>query len=342
MIEHPSLATATSGSIRFNTDSSKLEIYNGNAWWEIDSTSPEEQTGGTRGFLAGGRSPTYRDRLDFFNIETTGDAIDFGNLTAVRIATGACASRTRGMIGGGYEPSPTQYVNKIEFITMSSEGDATDFGDLTTARGWLAATNDSTRGIWAGSWGSPTSNVIDYVTIASTGDAQDFGDLTQNRQVEGSCASPTRSIFMGGANGSGPSYEQTTTGRIIDFVTTSTLGNAADFGDLITGRFGNGGCSNAIRGLSMGGYHTSTKQDIEFITIASLGDAFDFGNLGTNHSYGDSTSSPTRGIVGGGNPGINNIEYVQIMTTGDGVDFGDLTLGRLEPSAFSNGNGGLG
>ena len=29
MIEHPSLETATSGSIRFNTDSSKLEIYNG-------------------------------------------------------------------------------------------------------------------------------------------------------------------------------------------------------------------------------------------------------------------------------------------------------------------------
>ena len=37
------------GSIRFNTDSSKLEIYNGEQWWEIDSTSPELQTGGTRG-----------------------------------------------------------------------------------------------------------------------------------------------------------------------------------------------------------------------------------------------------------------------------------------------------
>ena len=54
MIEHPSLETATSGSIRFNTDSSKLEIYNGEAWWNIDSTSPEEQTGGTRGVIMGG------------------------------------------------------------------------------------------------------------------------------------------------------------------------------------------------------------------------------------------------------------------------------------------------
>ena len=37
------------GSIRFNTDSSKMEIYNGEKWWEIDSTSPQEQIGGTRG-----------------------------------------------------------------------------------------------------------------------------------------------------------------------------------------------------------------------------------------------------------------------------------------------------
>ena len=46
--EYPSLDTAPAGSIRFNTDSSKLEIYNGEQWWEIDATSPELQTGGSR------------------------------------------------------------------------------------------------------------------------------------------------------------------------------------------------------------------------------------------------------------------------------------------------------
>ena len=81
MIENPSLETATSGSIRFNTDSRKLEIYNGEAWWEIDATSPEEQTGGTRG-LWGGGGPSATTRIDFVTISTTGDAIDFGNLTA--------------------------------------------------------------------------------------------------------------------------------------------------------------------------------------------------------------------------------------------------------------------
>ena len=49
-MEHPSIGTPPAGSIRFNTDSSKLELYNGDKWWNIDSTSPYEQTGGTRGF----------------------------------------------------------------------------------------------------------------------------------------------------------------------------------------------------------------------------------------------------------------------------------------------------
>ena len=49
--EKPSYDTAPAGSIRFNTDSAKMEIYNGEQWWEIDSTSPNEETGGTRGIL---------------------------------------------------------------------------------------------------------------------------------------------------------------------------------------------------------------------------------------------------------------------------------------------------
>ena len=49
--EYPSLGTPPSGSIRFNTDSAKMEIYNGEQWWDIDATSPEQETGGTRGVL---------------------------------------------------------------------------------------------------------------------------------------------------------------------------------------------------------------------------------------------------------------------------------------------------
>ena len=58
------------GAIRFNTDSSQMEIWDGNQWTGILSTSAELHTGGTRGFFAGGNSTN----IDYITIETTGDA----------------------------------------------------------------------------------------------------------------------------------------------------------------------------------------------------------------------------------------------------------------------------
>ena len=71
------------GSIRFNTNSSKLEIYNGEQWWEIDATSPEHQTGGTRGVFAAGNNsgnPGGTDIIDYVQFASEGDAIDFGDI----------------------------------------------------------------------------------------------------------------------------------------------------------------------------------------------------------------------------------------------------------------------
>ena len=63
-MEYPSLDTPTAGATRFNTDSSQLEIYDGNQWAEVLATSPELQTGGTRGLYAGG---TSSDVIDYAN-----------------------------------------------------------------------------------------------------------------------------------------------------------------------------------------------------------------------------------------------------------------------------------
>ena len=92
--------TIKPGAFRFNTDSMKLEIFRGSAnyegtasmagigtlaagqWEEIQATSPEVQTGGTRGLFAGGNSAV--DIIEYVNIASTGNAIDFGNLTKGR------------------------------------------------------------------------------------------------------------------------------------------------------------------------------------------------------------------------------------------------------------------
>ena len=336
------------GSIRFNTDSSKLEIYNGEAWFEIDATSPELQTG-TRGLGAGGEP--YTSTIEYWNISSTGDAIDFGNLTdfgdinnRVNGPAGS-ADRTRGITSGGYQAPSNAYINNIDFITIASTGDATNFGDLTVARGYSAGGSDSTRGLTGGAWGPSNSDVIDYITIQSTGDALDFGNLSEAKQVDAAVASPTRTVFTGGCTGPSPAFAVGTTDRL-DYVTTSTIGNAADFGDLHTGTFGNAAASNAVRGLIMGGNSNPTKLvNIQFITIATLGDAIDFGDSTWAGAYKSGASSPTRGTFSGGripSGRENRIDYITLMSTGDATDFGDLVSNHDGAGGCSNGHGGLG
>jgi hypothetical protein len=336
------------GSIRFNTDSNKLEIYNGNQWWEIDATSPDLQTGGTRGFISGGGTPSQVNIIEFANINSTGNLTNFGDLNNRVNGPAGSADRTRGITSGGYQSPSNAYINNIDFITMASTGDASNFGDLTVRRGYSAGGSNSTRGLTGGAWSqtpSPgNSDVIDYITIQSTGDAIDFGNLTQAKQVDAAVNSPTRVVFTGGCTGPSPTFAVPTSG-MLDYVTTSTLGNAADFGDLHTATFGNGAASNSIRGLIMGGNSNPTKlNSIQFITIATLGNALDFGDSPTTHYYCASCASPTRAIVAGGSTPstINDIDYVQIMTTGNGLDFGDLSSNRDQMTGFSNGHGGLG
>ena len=318
------------GAIRFNTDSSQMEIYDGNQWTGISATSPELQTGGTRGIWAGGRSQNV---IDFVNVDTTGDALDFGDLSVNHVEGFATGSRARGIIGG-----TLSYGNLVEFITFASTGDSTDFGDLSQGRRNSHGSSNGTRGIVSGGItpGSPydTTNIIDYVTIAQTGDFKDFGDLAI--KIGGGtnqCNSQTRAIHIGGSTGASPSIPATNT---MNYFTMSTLGNAADFGDASSAN-NRGSASNSIRAV-IGEAGAAT-----FITIATLGNAQDFADSIGDRAYQTACASPTRIVWGGGEtaPALNTMDYVQIMTTGNAVDFGDLTVARFNAFSTSNGHGGL-
>ena len=67
------------------------------------------------------------DTIDYVEIATTGNAVDFGNVTNVRLTIGTCQSPTRGVVGGGFIPSPNLYSNIIENVTIASKGDTNDF-----------------------------------------------------------------------------------------------------------------------------------------------------------------------------------------------------------------------
>ena len=54
--------------------------------------------------------------------------------------------------------------------------------------------------------------------------------------------------------------------NVIDYITIQSTGDAQDFGDLTQRRGGGGGCSNATRGVFMGG-EMSTPSTVRVDTI---------------------------------------------------------------------------
>ena len=101
MTEQRPIQPTPVGALRFNTDSAKLEYFDGNQYVNITTTSPDQHTGGTRG-LWGGRNSPHTDAIDFVNIDTTGNASDFGNLVAATGIACAMSSRTRGVWAVSY------------------------------------------------------------------------------------------------------------------------------------------------------------------------------------------------------------------------------------------------
>ena len=330
-IEQPSFDTAPAGSIRFNTDSRKMELYNGEAWWEIDATSPNLHTGGTRGIWAGGRS---QDIIDYANLDSTGNAISFGTLSVSHFEGFATASRTRFITGG-----TLSYANTVEFVTIASTGGGVNFGDQSVGRRNCSGSSNGTRGIVSGGIvpGSPYqfTNVIDYVNIATTSDFKDFGDLSITLGGgTNQCNSQTRAIHIGGSTGAQPSVSANNT---MEYITMSTLGNAADFGDQQAESANRGAASNSVRAV-IGESGAAT-----FLTIATLGNTQDFADSIGDRSYQTACASPTRVVWGGGEtaPPLNTIDYVHIMTQGNSIDFGDLTQSIFNSFSTSNGHGGL-
>jgi hypothetical protein len=94
-----------------------------------------------RGIFNGGNTGT--NVIDYITVETTGNAIDFGDLIHNHEHGASVASATRAVIGGGT-------TNGIEYLTILTLGNGTDFGDLTAARGTNAGHSSSTRGLFAG------------------------------------------------------------------------------------------------------------------------------------------------------------------------------------------------
>ena len=129
----------------------------------------------TRGFVAGGDTPSGNYQIQVYTISNRANTTNFGELSQSRYDLKGCASTTRGIQAGGRTPI---YTSTIDYITMASEGNATNFGNLQIAAYRHGSFSSQIRGLWlGGATPSVPLNAIQYVNIATTGDAVDFGDL---------------------------------------------------------------------------------------------------------------------------------------------------------------------
>jgi len=356
--ERPSFAP--DGSLRFNTDSAKLEYFRGDGigWSEIeashgllgenDGTTVDSRGLGNRaiffqGYITGS---DYTNTIDYVNISNNGNAQDFGDATVKRLHYGSAASRTRGYMIGGQSPGSTNGVASIGTLVIATTGNSTDYGDLTQAARYIRAVSNSTRAVanLGSIGGTGLQNVLEYFNMDSTGSAVDFGDLTNIQYTGATTQSSTRGFFQGGQNSpSSPYYSD-----MISAITTASLGTYQDWGDLLTQKSNQqAGFGNATRGIDAGGAdqpYSGYMNTIQYYSVVTAGNAVNFGDLNTAHENITGTSNSTRGLIASGQSSgssHNVIEFIQISTTGNAREFGDLSVARMGGAACSNAHGGL-
>ena len=105
---------------------------------------------GTRGFSAGGSTPSYTNTINQIIFQTLGNATDFGDLFVGNSGVGnlypaGCSDQTRGIVAGGQ--TPASKLDVIDVFTMASSGNATSFGAIADARNLLSGFSDAHGGI---------------------------------------------------------------------------------------------------------------------------------------------------------------------------------------------------
>lgn len=345
-VSNPDQITATGAS----SPVSVTGLTNGTSYtftvWALNTYGPSPYSAASgsvtpeafrRGLIAGGAtSGSNTNVIQYLNLNSNSNAVDFGDLGSVEALNGAVGSSTRAVFAYG------NFLPTAVYVEFATQGNSSNFGSIYGNFGdgvyGKAALSNDTRGLFSGGYYSAAYlNVIEYITIATLGNSLDFGDLSQGRTSVTGCGSTTRGIFAGG----GTPADTTR----IDYVTINSAGNATTFGALTQARSWSVGVSSSTRAVFMAGTNTNT---IDYVTIASTGNATDFGDTSIKPSQPSGCSSKTIGVIAygynyGTSADTNVIDQITIATTGNSTDFGDLLFAysTLAGNCASNCHGGI-
>ena len=191
----------------------------------------------------------WKNTIDYVQIHTVGDAIDFGDLSQKRAQGSGFASPIRAMYCGGYRqtsPGGNHHVSDIDVVKFANLGNAINFGDLIKERktNGCSASN-SVRGVVGGGTNPSTDSGLDFiefVTLASEGNGIEFGNFGTTRRYGGCVANQTRAVWRAGTIGGSSS-------NAIFYISIASGGNAEDFGDATCGSMSMNGMSDSHGGL---------------------------------------------------------------------------------------------
>lgn len=334
-------SSPATGDYWWDSSNEKLYRYINGEFKEI-TVSPAAVNYGDRGFTIGDDGTTDPTRIQYFNLASASNAADFGDLT-VGVAEGAAASNgTKAFRMGGHNgASSPSHQNVIESWTTSTLGNSTDHGDLSAICHYCHGNSDGTTGINVLGYSNGYSDTIDRFTMASAGNATDHGNLTYARAYGGSSASvaSARMINWAGYNSAGGYHDDN------DYITITTAGNAADFGDLaVPNHYCTGvGTGSGDRALQLGGKENTGSggyfsDRIQYNDLSTLGNATDAGNLlTTNGEHCAGMNNATHGFKAGGYNGsyFNTIQRTVLATGANATDWGDLLLATYDNAGTS-------
>ena len=97
---------------------------------------------GTRAILGGGHEAL--NNIEYITIASLGNGTDFGDLIVGRRSAFTAGSKTRGVFGGGKNPSQ---LNSIEYVEIATTGNALDFGDMINSKSFSSGLSDCHGGL---------------------------------------------------------------------------------------------------------------------------------------------------------------------------------------------------
>ena len=168
------------GYVRYNTDTSSIEFYNGTNWLRLQAVEFNSLSLGVASATVSGN-----DATTLTTVIQNAERLTFNSSGDESFSLPAGTEAQRPTASAGY----MRYNTDEDVIEAYIDGDWVQMGSSVylPVEPFFGG-----RGVFGAGASPGLVNTIDYITIDTEGNAVDFGDLSQSKQLCGSCSGEGR------------------------------------------------------------------------------------------------------------------------------------------------------